>query len=437
MKILYIAHYFPPSGGAGVQRTTKFIKNLPKHGIQAIVLTGSQTIDHRWSPVDDSLLKDLPNLLKVYRTESATKETFGKERVQNSITKGRQAIVENRPDLILVSVSPFSDLEVARRLSNEFSLPWVADLRDPWALDEFQIHKSSFHRVQALKKMDAALSSAQAIIMNTPVAKERLLSHFPHFRDKRVASITNGFDETDFSESTPNRKGEKFRIVHTGAFHTRIGLHQKKNRLVYRMLGRVENGVKLLPRSAFYFIKALEAIPQKDHEILNDIEVVFAGSLTKEDKEVVQGSPIASNIKISGYVDHPTSIRLLHSADLLFLPLHECPQQRASIVPGKTYEYLASGRTILGALPAGDAKEFLEASGNSIVTEPSNIEGMKDAILKSYRKWKTNTLPRTRNRDFLLHFERGTLTLQLADLLRETVADAASCDRAHLNTRSA
>ena len=37
--VLMIAYYFPPMGGAGVQRTLKFVKYLPEFGWQPHVLT--------------------------------------------------------------------------------------------------------------------------------------------------------------------------------------------------------------------------------------------------------------------------------------------------------------------------------------------------------------------------------------------------------------
>src|SRR5262249_53369272 len=38
-RVLFVAYLFPPVGGAGVQRTTKFVKYLPRCGWQPSVLT--------------------------------------------------------------------------------------------------------------------------------------------------------------------------------------------------------------------------------------------------------------------------------------------------------------------------------------------------------------------------------------------------------------
>src|SRR2546423_1290897 len=71
----------------------------------------------------------------------------------------------------------------------------------------------------------------------------------------------------------------------------------------------------------------------------------------------------------------------MRSADLLFLPMHNLPADtRSSTVPGKTYEYLAAGRPILAAVPRGDARDILEASGSAEVCDPDDVEAMTRII---------------------------------------------------------
>ena len=38
-RVLFIAYYFPPLGGSGVQRSLKFVKYLPKFNFEPIVVT--------------------------------------------------------------------------------------------------------------------------------------------------------------------------------------------------------------------------------------------------------------------------------------------------------------------------------------------------------------------------------------------------------------
>ena len=67
-KVLVIAYYWPPSGGAGVQRWLKFVKYLPKFKIDPIVLT----VDENYAAfpkLDHSFDKEAESV-KVYKTKA-------------------------------------------------------------------------------------------------------------------------------------------------------------------------------------------------------------------------------------------------------------------------------------------------------------------------------------------------------------------------------
>lgn len=422
-KFLFISHYFPPTGGAGVQRSSKFVKFLPDAGLLPVVVTGKQNPADWWTPEDRTLMSDVSEELPVYRADWNMKEENGvlrlKQRQEAYLKAAETAIHGHRPEFLFVSMSPFQDAEIAIRLSRKYGLPWIADLRDPWALDEFQVYRSFAHRLAELRKMRKSLASAAGIIMNTPVARDLLLAAFPEFRDRPVTSITNGFDPEDFTPTRAKTRGDKFRIVHTGTFHTKMGMHQKSRHAQYRLLGRCERGMEILPRSPYYLLQALERISQTDPVIHEALKVVFAGVMTDADKELISRSGVAGKVQVTGYLGHSESVEETAAADLLFLPLHGLkPERRASIVPGKTYEYIGSGNPILAALPDGDAKCFVEASGNCRVTEPDNVEGIAEGIRYFFRQWESGTLSHTRDPGVTKAFERRTLTAQLADFLK-------------------
>ena len=64
MRALFVAFYFPPAGGGGVQRTLKFCKYLPEFGIEVHVLTPD---DPKWFARDDRLLAQVPDDTVVHR----------------------------------------------------------------------------------------------------------------------------------------------------------------------------------------------------------------------------------------------------------------------------------------------------------------------------------------------------------------------------------
>jgi hypothetical protein len=71
---LVISYYFPPTGGGGVQRWVKLLKYLSGYGWEFCVIANDHTIS---SPRDESLLKEVPENIKVIRTgNSSTAESI-------------------------------------------------------------------------------------------------------------------------------------------------------------------------------------------------------------------------------------------------------------------------------------------------------------------------------------------------------------------------
>ena len=64
-KVLIITYYWPPSGGAGVQRWLKFIKYLPDHGWKPVVYTAE---NGEYPVLDEQLSKEIPNNIEVLKT---------------------------------------------------------------------------------------------------------------------------------------------------------------------------------------------------------------------------------------------------------------------------------------------------------------------------------------------------------------------------------
>ena len=396
-----------------MQRTSKFIKYLPSFGIEPLVLTGTSRSTSRWAPRDFSHERDFPDGLRVFRTADDGDDP--RCRAARLVAEGEKVIREYAPDAIFVTMSPFEDASVAAELAKRWDVPWIADLRDPWALDEFQIYRSRWHRQAEVRRMAASLETAGRIIMNTPEAMKRFRDEFPDLAPKATEAITNGFDPDDFIGLSPRRDDGIFRIVHTGSLHTDHGRRQNSRRWLNPLLGRSTPGVDSLPRSHVFLMKALERWQKADPEVAVRVRVDFAGVTSRADLEVAEKSSAGKLVRFLNFVPHLESLALMRSADLLFLPMHKMPQnRRATIVPGKTYEYIASGRPILAAVPEGDAKDFLQRAGTAAVCDPDDVDGILGALQAAYRAWAEGGAVPLQNVEFCRRFERGRLAEQLA-----------------------
>jgi glycosyltransferase involved in cell wall biosynthesis len=310
---------------------------------------------------------------------------------------------------------PYETAEAAARLSSELGVPWVADLQDPWALDEMWLYPSGLHRRMDMRRMERLLSSAEAIVMNTPEASRRVAERMPHLATRLTPAIPNGFDATDFEYRPPRRADAAFRIVHTGYLHTELGLRQRTSAPLRRLLGGESiPGVDILTRSHVFLLQAVDELLASDPTLVGKIEVHLAGELTDADRAVPDRNRV---VRYRGYLAHDKTVDLMRSADVLFLPMQDLPAGvRAGLVPGKTYEYLASSRPILAAVPPGDARDLLLQAGNASICDPGDVASMARAISEHVTRWRDGAAPARPEGAVLARYERRQLTVELASV---------------------
>jgi glycosyltransferase involved in cell wall biosynthesis len=385
--VLFLAYHFPPTGGAGVQRSAKFARFLPDHGYEPVVVTGpGPQPEDPWTPSDDSLRDELAEELTVLRIASRRpplsargrarlerwarlSSPFARWWVDGAVEAARSA---PEVELVYASLSPYESAEAAAAIAAERGVPWVADLRDPWALDEMRVEPSRLHLAAERRRMRVALSSASAIIMNTPEAAARLAKTFPSLSSKLSGAIPNGYDPDDFEVAPEARDDSAFRIVHTGYLHTELGGRQRRHALLHRALGGSSRGLDILTRSHVFLLEALERLGREQPDL--PIELHLAGLASGADRAA--GS-LAGGVRFRGYLPHRETIALMRSADLLFLPMQNLPAgTRATIVPGKTYEYLGSRRPMLAAVPDGDARDLLAGAAQARLCRPPDVDAM-------------------------------------------------------------
>jgi glycosyltransferase involved in cell wall biosynthesis len=222
--------------------------------------------------------------------------------------------------------------------------------------------------------------------MNTREAARKVVEAFPELRASRVEAIPNAFDSADFGLGVPARTDGRFRIVHTGSMHTEQGLRHRSTVSGRLALGGHVRGVDFLPRSYVFLLEALDRLLDARPELRDMVEVHFAGVLTADERAALEE---VAYVRLHGFLSHRETIALLRSADLLFLPMHDLPPgRRATIVPHKTYEYVASGRPILAAVPDGDARDLLEAAGTARLCRPSDVEAMTLILETELGRWR-------------------------------------------------
>jgi glycosyltransferase involved in cell wall biosynthesis len=393
-----------------------------------VVVTGAGATTDRWAPEDATLLAEVPETAEIRRVDSTgepelskgwrraaerwlgVRDRWGSWWADASYRLGRDAGADC--DLIYVWMQPYASAEAGAELSARLEVPWVADLGDPWALDENMIFATALHRRRALRRMSDLLGTASAIVLSTPEAAKRVRQDLPELAHIPVEAIANGFDAADFAQEPQPRNDGKFRIVHTGYLHTEIGEQHRRRRRLRAALRASPPGLDILTRSHVFLIEAIERVLARKPDLADALELHLAGVLNDTDRRAAARCPVA---KLRGYVTHAESIELMQTADLLFLPMQNLPSGvRATIVPGKTYEYLAARTPILAAVPDGDARDLLEEAGHALLVRPDDVEGMAAAIAAQLECWRAGEPPPQPDAELVARYEYARLAQELA-----------------------
>src|SRR6266511_3607354 len=180
------------------------VRALAELGYESVVVTGGGATTDRWAPEDATLVAEIPERVEIRRLRSEdepppsdwwhefAERWFGVRKpwsawwATSSYRLGLE--VGTDVDLIYVWMQPYDSAEVGAALSKALRRPWVADLGDPWALDEMMVYPSALHRRAALRRMRKLLGTAAAIVMSTPEAVQRLSSQFPELTQRPVVA---------------------------------------------------------------------------------------------------------------------------------------------------------------------------------------------------------------------------------------------------------
>ena len=424
-KILIITYYWPSSGGPGVQRWLKFVKYLPEFGWKPTVFIPENP---SYPIVDETLEKEVSTELEIIKTKIwepyQIAEFFGKDNkkfkagqfdvgknqswksklsiwvrgnffipdarifwVKPSVKYLKKYLKENNFEAFVTTGPPHSMHLMGLELKKEFpTLKWIADFRDPWT------EISYYQHLKLTKSADQKHRDLETeVFKNADLTIATSYSDAENFRKKGANAfcITNGFDTEENSKTQKLKNSNSFTLSYIGV------LEQLRNPEV--------------------LWQVLNDLIQENVDFKNDFQLKFVGKIDEKILDNIENSALQNNIVNSGYLTHSEANLEMQRSDLLLITNFPNEQSRG-IIPGKIFEYLATGKQILSFGPEdSDVQKILVETNSGKHFSYGNSSELKTFILQKYQEWKDgNSTSETRNID---QFSRRNLTRQLSELL--------------------
>ncbi|MEL7531454.1 MAG: glycosyltransferase [Bacteroidota bacterium] len=402
-KVLVICYYWPPSGGAGVQRVLKTCKYLRDYGWEPIVYTAKdaaypildETLEHDvvdgqvvlrgpiWEPYE--LYKRFTGQSKKGRVYSG----FLSEDKKPSITQRLAVWIrgnffipdarkywikpsvkfigdwlkDNHVDAVLSTGPPHSVHLIARGVKRKHNIPWIADFRDPWTnidfYDQLMLTKWADRKHHKLEQ-SVVDECDKLVTVSWSWAEE-----FGKMGKEDVRLVTNGFDHADFEEIS-GEPGPAFSFNHIGYLNT-----DRNPALLWQAFGEL-----------------CQEVPG----LKEDLKLRFIGKTDQVLFQHLEKNDLMDVVERVDYIPHSEVLPTLLSSQVLLLLLNNTPNVMG-VVPGKIYEYLAAKRPVLAIGPEqGDSARILTETGAGIVCNFEDFEKMKREIFKLYRAFKKGAL---------------------------------------------
>ncbi|MEY4374717.1 MAG: hypothetical protein RL760_884 [Candidatus Eisenbacteria bacterium] len=169
-------------------------------------------------------------------------------------------------------------------------------------------------------------------------------------------------------------------------------------------------------RDAGTLLEAVAGLVREAPEARERMRVVLAGPHDDEWPNLARSLGITDVVQLPGPLPHGATRALQHSADVLLLWKPQGEGFR-TMVPGKTYEYLDSGRPVVALLPAGDEAAGLLERAGGMRLEPGDRAALQRELLARFRRWQGGERVPSARPSWLDEHRRDRLAGRLAQAL--------------------
>ncbi len=417
-EVLVVVYYFPPMGSSGVQRPLKLVKYLRDYGWEPVVLVPKPGA---YSHFDDSLDDELRSLdLTIYRVHASTPfHTRGigsllkilpeplKEQlrrfsgnyflpdnktgwIEPALTKADEIWPKHTFKAIFSTAPPYSNHIIAQKLKEKYGIAVMMDFRDDWTESHLISYKNESHKQKMLEIEQEVVASADLVTAINQPMLDSLKSRSTQ-KEQRFELLNQGYDPADFENLNVNHsKVNRINILYNGIFY---GENQPDS-----------------------FLKGVSLLLKNQPTFRNEIKLTFQGGIPEKTQGLISELNLSDLVDDRGYLPHNESVQGLLDADLLWFIVGHT-KSKEQVLTGKLFEYIGSGKPILGLVPEGGAAAVvLEKYGRGWQVEPHDPEKIAEIITILINHIKAGKMPEV-NQHISEQYNRKVIAGEAARLL--------------------
>lgn len=370
-RVLMVAYHFPPlAGSSGIQRTLRFVQQLPDFGWQAVVLSAHPRAYERTSADLESAIPDGTVVRRAFALDTARHLAIAgrylhamarPDRWANwkiaAVREGMHMIREFDPDVIWSTYPIATAHLIGAELAHRSGIPWVADFRDPMAQVGYPADPLTW---QCFKDIEhSAMQRAAVNVFTTPGAARIYRERYPEAA-ARIVVIENGYDEESFvAVGQSNRPRTALTPGAVTLLHSGIVYPSERNPTpLFVALGRLKASGNIQPGRLKLRFRAAEHM-----DLLKRLAALHG---------------VEPFIDICPPLAYQDALHEMLCAEaLLVMQGAGCNEQ----IPAKIYEYLRARRPILCLSdPAGDTAALLRQAGMNAMARLASADDI-EAVL--------------------------------------------------------
>jgi UDP-N-acetylmuramyl pentapeptide phosphotransferase/UDP-N-acetylglucosamine-1-phosphate transferase/glycosyltransferase involved in cell wall biosynthesis len=400
--ILIVTQYFPPEAGAPQARLSALAAAWAAGGDAVTVLTGMP--NHPTGILPPEYRRAIRRIerrdgYRVVRTWLYATPNQGVSRktvshlsfMVSSVLLGGLAC--GRADTVVVSSPAFFSIGSAWLMARLMRARLVVEVRDLWPAIFTELGvMTSRPLIRALERLElAAYAAADQVVVVSEGFRDNLIGR--GVPAGQVHTIRNGVDLAGFRPDMPADPVTR----------ARLGARPGDCLVLYAGTHGISQALPGVADAA----KVLADRP---------VHVAFVGEGSDKPRLRCRVAELGlTNVTLAGPVPPQQVPRLLAAADICLVTLRDVPLF-ATFIPSKMFEYLASGRPVIGAV-AGEAAQLLREAG-AVVVPPENHLALAVAIRALAADPARRAAMGRRGRAYVeRHFDRAELAARYRKLL--------------------